>query len=132
MPLMTTGKLTFSRFIIVFKFSTDDAPPLAASGPGHPPLLPLTPARALEAAEFLLVALLACFSGDQMLVLAVGLLESQSEKQGFLGISHFAGGPDFVGTITAPFPKISKGNQDQHELTGLRCGSLTPYTLNKY
>lgn len=114
LPVMTTGKLTFSRFITIFKFPTDKEPPLS-------PLVLATPPPLLTAGRT-----------GRKLVLMLVLMEGQSEKLGFLGISHFAGSPapNFAGTITAPFPKIWKANQDQCEPADLKYISLrTPYTL---
>lgn len=62
------------------------------------------------------------------------MLEGQSEKPGCLGISHFAGdpAPNFAGTITSQFPKISKADQDQRELADLKYISLrTLYALKR-
>lgn len=97
-----------------FKFPTDKETPLSHLVLATPPPL-LTAGRT-----------------GQKLVLMLVLMEGQSEKLGFLGISHFAGGPapNFAGTITAPFPKIWKANQDQCELADLKYISLrTLYTL---
>ena len=76
---MTTGRLTFSRFITVLN-SLQMMYPSSCTWCW-------SPAHTLDRGscpEF--------WGAEFQAHLDVGLLEGRSEKQGFLGISHFAGG----------------------------------------
>lgn len=60
-------------------------------------------------------------------------MEGQREKLASyeLVVLLVAPAPNLAGTITAPFPKVSKANQDHCELAGVNYVSLRPLTLLK-
>lgn len=103
--MMTTGKLTFSWFITVFNSPDSESPRISPGGWLRSWLPPS--ALALQAAGRT--------AGSSPLgpdaCVDVGLLEGQSGKLAFLGVSHFVGDPNspFCRNNRSSIPKDLEG-----------------------